>query len=63
MKNQLKLIPILLPTEDASPIVKFIANLGKGTLVYEPTLGKREKDEQNQHLYLCSTLPIKSLPK
>lgn len=57
--NLLQLFPALLPTEDASPIVKFIGNLGKGTLVYEPTLAKREKDEQNQHLYLCSTLPIK----
>lgn len=59
MKNTQTMQVVMLPTEDASPIVKFIGNIAKGNLVYEPTLADRDKDEQNQNLYVVSNAEIK----
>jgi hypothetical protein len=60
MKDNLQPLQyVLLPTNDASELVSFTANLGKGMLVYEPTCSKRDKDEQNQYLYLISNREIK----
>ena len=57
MKNQI-LIPILLPTEDASEICKLIKN-GELHLRGGKFFAEKNGTAPNQHLYLCSTQEIK----
>lgn len=46
----MKIIPVLFPTEDASPLC-----IHKGKLMYVPTQQEsRAKNFQNQHIFLCS---------
>lgn len=63
MENtKLKCKVVMLPTEKESAIVKFTEEAPTifiNKLVYEPTLAKRYKDEQNQHLYFVSDREIK----
>jgi hypothetical protein len=50
---------VMLPTNEKADIVKFIGEFQPGKVVYVPDIFKRDKDEQNQHLYILSDEPIK----
>lgn len=53
----MKIIPVLLPTEDASPLFIY---LGTGDLILHKNIPHKigENGNTNQHLYLCSNQPI-----
>ena len=50
---------VMLPTEKATPLVKFIGQFQTNKLTYCETLSMREPDEQSQHLYITSDEEIK----